>query len=331
MHKLDEEIVLKYFQNQCSEDELIEIQSWLKESEENVCELFDLEMVFHSARLDKFSSPDFLKESEKKLYQKIEKSDSQIKKKLYWLGFTKYVAVAAVLIVGIFIFHYLFQNKSIVTEEIIVMVSPEDTITEVILPDGSKVWVNRRSTIKYPKKFAATSRNVSLEGEAYFEVTRDNTRPFFVHSDALDVKVLGTTFNFKYHKGDTRADVSLLEGEVEVKGNKSAGQIVLSRGQKAELDLMSGRLRVKETNTKLDAVWHNGLIPFDNASIFEIANTLECLYNVNIILSPHLSSNKYSGVLKKSESVNTVLKSLMNSIPIKYKVTNNNIYIQPAN
>jgi len=104
----------------------------------------------------------------------------------------------------------------------------------------------------------------------------------------MRVRVLGTTFNFKCDKRCRIAEATLIEGEIEVKGNKDEGQIVLAPGQRAELNRNSGRLTVKQVDAKLDAVWSDNLIPFNKANIFTITKALERFYDVKIILSPDI-------------------------------------------
>lgn len=198
------------------------------------------------------------------------------------------------------------------------------------LPDGSLVTINSESVLSFPVQFPTDSRVVYLEGEAYFEVTKNRHKPFIVQSDAMRVRVLGTTFNFKSDKRCRIAEATLIEGEIEVKGNKEEGQIILAPGQRAELNKNNGRLTVKQVDAKLDAVWHDNLIPFQKADIFTITKALERFYDVKIILSPDIQADKtYSGVLKKKSNIESVLKSLQNSIPIDYKIVGNNIFISP--
>ena len=207
------------------------------------------------------------------------------------------------------------------------------TMTEtrnVILPDGSSVLLNRHSSLSYPKRFKSDNREVQLTGEAYFEVTKNRHKPFTVQSDAMRVRVLGTTFNFKSDKSCRVAEATLIEGEIEVKGNKEEGQIILAPGQRAELNKKSGRLTVKQVDAKLDAVWHDNLIPFQKADIFTITKALERFYDVKIILSPDIRADKtYSGVLRRKSTIDSVLTSLQNSIPIDYKIVGSNIFISP--
>ena len=146
----------------------------------------------------------------------------------------------------------------------------------------------------------------------------------------MRVRVLGTTFNFKSDKNCRIAEATLIEGEIEVKGNKEEGQIILAPGQRAELNKNNGRLTVKQVNAKLDAVWHDNLIPFQQADIFTISKALERFYDVKIILSTDIQADTtYSGVLKRKSNIESVLKSLQHYIPIDYKLVGNTIFISP--
>ena len=174
-----------------------------------------------------------------------------------------------------------------------------------------------------------TTGKVYLDGEAYFEVARNHEKPFMVKSPAMDVRVLGTSFNIKCRPDNSFAETTLIEGEVEVKDKSDKGRITLLPGQKAVLNRVTGRMQVKQVDPKMEIVWHNDLIPFDKSSIFQIAAALERFYGVKIILSPDVdSTNTYSGVLKKKDNIESVLNSLRNSIPFNYKkVDDNNIFI----
>lgn len=110
--------------------------------------------------------------------------------------------------------------------------STDGKVKEIVLPDGSKVWLNQSATLRYPREFSNTERDVFLDGEAYFEVTKNRQCPFIVKSEAMRIKVLGTTFNFKCDKSHKLAEATLIEGEIEVKGNNEEGMIILSPDKK---------------------------------------------------------------------------------------------------
>ena len=118
-----------------------------------------------------------------------------------------------------------------------------------------RIWLNQNSTISYPPTFEGEEeRRVYLIGEAYFEVTKNKKSPFYVESEAFNVRVLGTSFNIKSSNMSNISSVTLVNGEIEVKGNNNEGHVTLSPGQKAEINHTDHRLKVYETNAVLDVL-----------------------------------------------------------------------------
>lgn len=327
MKNLNEDIINKYLTGQCSEEELIEVNAWIKESEENARQLFRMEEIYHLGKFNRYDNDLRMNRAEKRLYKQLNEEKEKQNKAQRIYRWMKYAAVIALLLtIGGGAGYWFYQDKTDLP--MMVAVANEGIVKEVILPDSTKVWLNNSATLTYPHEFAENERNVHLEGEAYFEVTPNRHKPFIVQSDAMRVRVLGTTFNFKCDKRCRVAEATLIEGEIEVKGNKEEGQIILAPGQRAELNKNNGRLTVKQVNAEMDAVWHDNLIPFQKANIFTIVQTLERFYKVKIILSPDIQSgNTYSGEIKRKADVESVLKLLQNSIPINYKIVGNNIFI----
>lgn len=329
MRNLREDILKKYLMGECSEDELIEVNAWIKESDENARQLFRMEEIYQLGKENPRVMEQQMLLAEKRLLKRIKKEESERTRTLRMYQWMKYAAiVAVVLLLGGGAGYWFYQNDP----DILVAVANEGIVKEVSLPDGTRVWLNNSATLKYPREFSKDERSVYLEGEAYFKVTKNHQKPFIVESDAMRVKVLGTTFNFKSDPRCRVAEATLIEGEIEVKGQREEGQIILAPGQRAELNKSTGRLTVKQVDAKLDAVWHDDLIPFEKADIFTITKALERFYDVKIILSPDIRPDKtYSGVLKKKSNIESVLKSLQNSIPIDYKIVGSNIFISSAN
>lgn len=326
MSELNEDIIIRYLENRCSEEDFILINEWMKESEENAKKLFRMEEVYYLGKLPADTDA-IVARAERRLGKRLEQENKQKEKVHRLRSVLRYAAaIVAVLVMAAGFAYYVSQGEK---EELMVASAAYGQVREMILPDGTKVWLNQSSQLKYPRTFESKERHVYLEGEAYFEVARNHEKPFTVNSSAMDVRVLGTSFNIKCRPGNSIAETTLIEGEVEVKEKFDEGKITLSPGQKAVLNRVTGRMQVKQVDAKMEIVWHNDLIPFDKSSIFQIAAVLERFYGVKIILSPDVDSTKtYSGVLKKKDSIESVLNSLRNSIPFNYKkVDDNNIFI----
>lgn len=325
MSKLNEEILARFLMGECTEDELREVNAWMDESKENTRELFRLEEVYHLGKIGCTSDEKEVEKAETRLFKRLEQEKTKQHKVRRIYGWMRYAA----MFIGVFVLggmgYLLYQNYD--RAEPLLAVTTQDTIKELKLPDGTRVWLNKNTTLKYPRDFSATGRKVYLEGEGYFEVKRNPDRPFIVQSEAMQVRVLGTVFNFKSDKVNMSAVATLLKGEIEVKGNHEEGMIVLSPGQKAELNGVSRRLVVKQVDTGFEN-WHDNQFVFDKADIYTIARTLENSYGVKIILAPDIDVKKtYSGILKKSDNVESVLNQIMNAIPVEYKIVGGSVFL----
>ena len=157
------------------------------------------------------------------------------------------------------------QVKEVVYNELIVPAGGE---YRLVLSDGSVVYMNSESRLKYPVKFIEDKRVVKLEGEAYFDVTHDEQHPFIVHTEQLNVKVLGTGFNVMAYKGDARTEVTLVHGKVDVKSKNISEILTPSRQFVMNNDTREYEVRSVNVNTYVD--WKNGILNFDAMPLEEL-------------------------------------------------------------
>ncbi|WP_303208241.1 FecR family protein [Bacteroides oleiciplenus] len=325
INKLDEELMARFLMGECSEEELHKVNAWLNESDGNARELFKIEQIYHLGKNENFADEKEIERAEKQLFKRLKLEETKRHKVRRMNTWMRYAA----MFIGIFLIsglsYHIYQSQSGTSS--LVAVTARDEVKELMLPDGTKVWLNKHTTLKYPSEFSERGRNVYIEGEAYFEVKRNVEKPFIVRSEAMQVRVLGTVFNLKSDKASRSAVATLIKGEIEVKGNHEEGMIVLSPGQKAELNGMTRRLVVKQVDTGIEN-WHNNQFVFEKADIFTIARTLENSYGVKIILAPEMDVTKtYTGALKKKSTVEEVLNSVKNVIPIEYKIVGNSVFL----
>ena len=146
----------------------------------------------------------------------------------------------------------------------------------------------------------------------------------------MTVVVHGTIFNMRSYGKDTVAETSLIEGEVLVESVNDDSKIVLLPGQKAIVEKNNHKMVVKETNSLMDGIWRNNMVPFQNATIQDIAKVLEDLYHVKIEVRKDIDlEHTYSGMIEKKEKLEDVMKTLQNSIPIRYKIESDKVLIEP--
>lgn len=156
MSNLSEEIINRYLTGQCSEEELIEVNAWMKESEENARQLFRMEEIYHLGKFDQYANEQRILRAEKQLYKKLDEEKSKQKITLNMQRWMKYAAmIAVILVIGGGAGYWLYQNGN--NQQMMVAVANEGIVKEVILPDGTKVWLNNSATLKYPREFSEKS------------------------------------------------------------------------------------------------------------------------------------------------------------------------------
>lgn len=326
---INEELKARFLAGECTEEELIALRDILKNSPEEKQKLFKEEKLSDEFKAQ-FMPRTQLMLAEQRMQAKIRemKAEQQAEHHAHIIGmWRRAAAIAVVCVLGGLGWFYL-QHNPISNMQMQVVMASADNDTTVTLPDGTKVWLNKLASIKYPKEFDGSDRKVEIDGEGYFEVTKNPHKPFIVESDVMSVKVLGTVFNFHVDKAHQQASVSLLEGKVRVEGNHDEGMIVLKPGQKACVDARLGSMTVSETDVYKNAMWHEHKTFFNNASVNEIAKMLENIYDVQVVVDPTINQdNTYSGVIKEKETIDSVLDLLQNTLPIHYHVKGSKVFI----
>lgn len=192
----------------------------------------------------------------------------------------------------------------------------------IILSDGSKVWLNSGSKLSYPAIFTGRKREVNIIGEALFEVKRDTKKPFIVHRGSTQVKVLGTVFNVKAYAENKAVEVTLVKGKVMVLDSETKRSATLSSGQQAKvgnsLDV------VKAPDVEAAVAWKNETFVFNNQSIEEIGYTLSRWYNVEPEFKSNQTNDLFSGIISRESSLNETIEMLRTG-GVQVSLVNNKI------
>lgn len=319
MTTLNEDIITRFITGQCSEEELQVISRWMKEYPEQKDDLFGMERMYLHMQAENMSQIK-VEKALQRVRGRISQEEQSLNRPLGLLSFRRYAAAAVVVLVAGLTLFWLGRQFRLQSEELIMVQASDSVARKVVLPDGSVVWLNKRSSLSYPAAFAASQRKVNLVGEAFFEVSKDKDHPFVVESKAMSVKVLGTKFNFSNDSVAHCSEVTLVEGAVEVSSNQSAGQLVLSPGQKARLDYQTGHMTVHEVENKNYGTWRYEVIGFEQATIRTIAKKLEAIYGVRIHVAGQLPERTtYSGRLLRKDNIEEVFEALTYTLPISYK------------
>jgi transmembrane sensor len=188
---------------------------------------------------------------------------------------------------------------------------------ELVLSDGSKVWLNSASRIKFPVNFTGNTREVEINGEAYFEIAKDKTRPFKVHFNSSTVEVLGTHFNVNAYDNEITQAVTLLEGSVKVSGTQETVKII--PGQQAVL-ANAGKLKVKEVDVEEAVAWKNGLFIFADEDIKSIMRKLARWYDFTPEYQGNIGEEQFGGMISKYRNISDVLKMFESTGTIHFKI-----------
>ena len=190
------------------------------------------------------------------------------------------------------------------------------------LNDGSIVWLNSQSSIRYPVAFVGDERQVEITGEAYFEVAKNLTKKFIVASNGLNIEVLGTHFNVNSYNDNKNIKVTLLEGSVKI--IKGAGTFILKPGQQAqvanEIQVLNG------ANIESVMAWKNGFFSFSGTSVEELMNILGRWYNVEIVFNKSIPNRQFGGQIATSANLSQVVK-VLNESELKCALLNGKLVI----
>lgn len=180
---------------------------------------------------------------------------------------------------------------------------------QVTLSDGTKVWLNADSKLIFPDHFTGSRRVVQLDGEAYFEVTKDKAHPFVVNNKLFSTVVLGTKFNMKTYDA-SNASVVLVEGKVSLQSKKNGAKKILAPGQKAQL-ATSGIFDVQAVDTYSYVQWKDGYFYFNNVPLIDIMQELGRWYNVNIqVNNPRMMHTRLHFVADRNQGLDAALQNL---------------------
>ncbi|WP_276501708.1 FecR family protein [Terrimonas pollutisoli] len=268
----------------------------------------------------------------------------------------QYAAAACVVVAFLAAWRWWSQDNKDNAEQRIAyqqqLVTQKGDRSQIVLPDGSKVWLNAGSTLDYPKQFTGKTRDVQLQGEAYFEVTEDSKKPFFVHTNAFYIKVLGTGFNVRAYADEDSAVTALVHGSVEViLSGKEKRTIRLRPNEKITLPmnavasaesekstenptmLLDGispeKMTMVEDTVQLETAWVNNKLAFKKLPLVDVAAMLEKWFGVDIRFKNEArKAVKLSGVYD-GENLDYILYTLEATGTFHYtKDTNNVIWIE---
>lgn len=316
-----EKILPLYFEGKLSEQDKAKVDHWRNSSDVNQKIFKESEKAWegitHLQSMKKYDSEKALQ----KVNRKIERQNRRV--------LTIIQKVAAILILP-FIFSTIYfallnpKNPNSKNDQLFTIKSPAGMRSEYVLPDGTKVYLNSKTSLSFPAEFADNFRYVSLDGEAYFEVEENKKMPFIVNTGKISIEVTGTQFKASNYSNEDLTEIVLVSGSVNLfSGNYSESKKDITRlkpGEKASFIASEEQLSIENIDVEKYISWKDGILMFRNDSMKDVVKRLNRWFNVDIKLSGNtLMDYVYTGTFE-DESLNQILELLKISAPIDYKI-----------
>ena len=326
--KMDE-LIIKYLNKAASEEDKTTLLAWLKADETN------REYFLKTQKLWNLSNIHFMPEDEiTKALDKVNMNISVIenrrqKNRLLLFRIAAAVIVICMLSVGSFYMGVNFNkyaNPEPVTMNQVIMGNGNRGF--VTLPDGTVAWLNSGSKLIYPEKFEGKSRSVRLDGEGYFEVKKDEKKPFFVETENMIVNVLGTIFDIQNYTRKPVAETVLMSGKVEVTLKENNKKFILQPDQKISYNKETGQYKLTQVDAEEYAIWTNDKLILDSEKLSKVLRKMEHWYGVTIQTAPNLPLDHRLTLTIRYEPKEEILKMLSLILPIQYTINGDLIEIR---
>jgi len=206
-----------------------------------------------------------------------------------------------------------------------VLSTPRGGEYQVTLADGTRVWLNCASSLSYPEEFAGNERHVTLSGEAYFEVAKDKSKPFFVNVNNVEIKVLGTHFNVAAYKDDHNITATLLEGSVQF--SKKGRMVLLKPGEQAVVNDDASDIRVSAVDVTQAMAWKNGYFIFNNDDIKSVMEKVSRWYDVDVKYQGDFKNQRFGGTYYRSKHIAELLHYFEKIGNVRFRIEGRRIIV----
>jgi len=320
----DKETLEKVIANNANKKDAAKIVHWLKTSEGQ---------KWLSERMDEDEFIDI--ESESIIHSNDIPSEeiyNQILQRFRRMIIRRWVYRCAAVIIPFAIifsfFYYLNTSFDLLSEvEYEEITVPKGEKTQLIFQDGSKVYLNSESRIRFPRKFSLTERKVSLEGEGFFEIKKNKHRPFIVDLKCVQIEVIGTTFNVKAYPQEQNISVILESGGIQLQTDMS-NYYKLKPGDRALYNRKSGYCQITHPDNYLNySAWRKNELIFENSSLHDVLKTLSRSYDVSFVIVDSTSLNYSYTLNTNSKDLIFILKELEKITPVRFTKNKDEILI----
>lgn len=298
-----------------------ELNAWLEKSTDNQKVFRQMREIWIALQVDSAQKKYRADKAYARFRKDVMKKQSKrpVHKKILAFACGAFAATVMAGIIATYSFH-IGQTDAYDTFADIRIEAPAGSRTKVILPDSSEVWLNSRSTISYSQGFGVKDRNISMSGECHFKVSRNPEMPFTVKTDEMDIKVLGTEFNFRNYPEDAEIMVSLEKGRISMRNLLIDSQErLLFPNQKCILDRQTGEMKIETAKTESISSWKAGEMFFDEERLSEIVKKLHREFGADIEVSDSAKLDiRFYGEFSKDDKIEDILGKFCSTGKISY-------------
>ena len=314
---MNKDILYKFFEGNASFEEEAAVKQWMEESAENRLAFLKERKLFDAMLL--LGNEEIIKNGKKRFSINLSSLRTEL---------IKIAAVVAITLGGSYFYYQSSLEKELMAMQTITV--PAGQRINITLVDGTNVWLNARTSLSYPVKFGKNNRQVVLDGEAYFDVTKDKSKPFIVQTDNYNVEVLGTQFDVNAYSETGEFETTLMSGSVKVaSASDSTQKITLKPNNK--VFLQDGKLYVTAVDDYNPYRWKEGLICFKNETFTSIMKDFEKYYGLTIqVKNKNVFKYVYTGKFRQTDGIDYALRVLQKDIKFTYQRDDENqiIYIE---
>lgn len=320
--------LLKYFKGELDQQEAMAIESWASESEENEKTLMSLAKVYNLGQLARTYTEKEVEDAWKKTCARLGVAPRARKPlRRQWVFWSMAVAIALLVAVNL----ALVLNAPVAgTDKAIILTSQQGKFVKYTLPDSTVVTLNHNSSLEFPLAFNGDERRIKLNGEGYFDVARDEEKPFIVETGKeIQIKVLGTEFNLQSFSSDDIVQVSLISGSVEISRNGVADfSYIMHPSERFTCNVSNWEMKVETLKGITGVEWMSNKLVFMDTTLKEVARQISNHFGVQVIIEEEgLNSIRFSGSFDNRD-LGTVLSYMEQTCGIKTMITPDGITLK---
>ena len=318
MENIPYELIARYLAGECNEHEKQQVQEWARAYPELMDEFSNI--------WQQHPADDFISDVEHALQQVnnriITKKESSSKQLFLWIG-TAAAVILLVLVVGI---RYLNTSGNVPQDTLLTIHTDLKETLEYILPDGSKVWLNQSSDIRFPEVFEGKTREIYLEGEAFFDVMPDADKPFIIHANNTLTRVVGTSFGIRATKDVDEVIVTVSTGVINFSTEKDSKSIELHQGEQGIYEPGQQRL---EKNGDMDPnllAWRTKVLVFKQTPLSEVVTVLKDVYHMPVTVEHSIADLQLTSTFEQL-SLDEIIQIMEMTLQIKSRTNKNEILL----